>query len=234
MKIVVYADVHGNKYALENLMKTDDYKNADLRVFLGDAINMCPYPDECIDMIKNSGDIFLLGNHEIYSSSGIPYDDLGCFDDEKLQHIKYMAKKISKDNMKYIKALPKEYVCEVEKNGFYFVHYPWETDEVVFDDPDNEAPPTIKTANLFANIKQKYVFFGHSHKPSIVKKGNQTFVCVGTLGVRNPGNYVLVEADGKKVKILPKQIYFDYERLKREVLEENYPFAKEYIRRFED
>ena len=233
MKILVYADVHGNKYALENLMKTDDYKSADLHVFLGDAINMCPYPNECIDLIRKSGDIFLLGNHEIYSTSDVPYEDIGCFDDEKLQHIRYMSQKLSKANIKYIKSLPKEYVCAVGKNDFYFVHYPWQNELMACDDPDNEAAPTIKTANLF-DVKQKYVFYAHNHKPSIVKKGKQTFVCVGTLGVRNPGNYILINADEKNVKIEQKQIYFDYQKLKKEMLLLDYPFAKEYVRRFED
>lgn len=55
---MVYSDVHGNKYALEQLQATHDYKIADLRIFLGDAFAMCPYPNECLKAIFESGDVY--------------------------------------------------------------------------------------------------------------------------------------------------------------------------------
>ncbi len=74
MKILVYTDVHANKYALEELYKTEDYKHANLRVFLGDAIMMCPYPNECLKNIWDSGDVFILGNHDSYCAFGLPVE----------------------------------------------------------------------------------------------------------------------------------------------------------------
>ena len=62
MKILVYADVHGNKYALEELYKSDDYHNADLRIFLGDAFALRPYPNECLDELIR----ILVGGHVQY------------------------------------------------------------------------------------------------------------------------------------------------------------------------
>ena len=86
MKILVYSDVHGNKYALEELQKTQDYKNADLRVFLGDAVAMCPYPNECLEKIWQSGDVFLLGNHDSYCVYGLPEEEYAYFKADKKEH----------------------------------------------------------------------------------------------------------------------------------------------------
>ena len=83
MRILVYSDVHGNKYALEELQKTQDYENADLRVFLGDAVAMCAYPNECLEKIWQCGDVFLLGNHDSYCAYGLPEEEYAYFKADK-------------------------------------------------------------------------------------------------------------------------------------------------------
>ena len=75
MKIIVYSDVHGNKYALEELTKTDDYKTADKRIFLGDSVSFCAYPNECIEILKKSNDEILMGNHDVYCAFGIDEEE---------------------------------------------------------------------------------------------------------------------------------------------------------------
>lgn len=90
MKILVYSDVHGNKYALEELQETQDYKNADLRVFLDDAVAMFPYPNECLEKIWQSGDVFLLGNHDSYCAYGLPEEEYAYFKADKKEHQSYM------------------------------------------------------------------------------------------------------------------------------------------------
>ena len=71
MKILIYSDVHGNKDALEKLINHSEYKSADMRIFLGDIVSFCPYPNECINLLKNTNDIVLKGNHDVYCAHGI-------------------------------------------------------------------------------------------------------------------------------------------------------------------
>lgn len=204
MKILVYSDVHGNKLALETLINTKDYQNADLRIFLGDAVNGWCQSNDCVDMIIKNGDIYLCGNHEIYDSFGIPDEELVYFSNDYVEHIVNSSKTLSKTNREILKKLPKDYKFEVNGIKFYFTHFPWESNLLVVDNPDGQHSPTEKTAKLF-NRKEDYIIFGHNHKKSITKINNQMFVCVGELCKQNYISYCVIELyDQAKIKF--KQI----------------------------
>ena len=96
MKICVYSDVHSNLYALESLMQTDDYKSADLRIFLGDIVAVCPFPNECIENVLKSGDIWLMGNHDCYYAFGLPKEEFPYFQGERRKHQHYVKRIVKK------------------------------------------------------------------------------------------------------------------------------------------
>ncbi len=233
MKILVYTDVHANKYALEELYKTQDYKLANLRVFMGDAIMMCPYPNECLKNIWDSGDVFILGNHDSYCAFGLPVEEYIYFKADKKEHQDYMRKKILPEYIEKLKKMPKDFYFDCCGKRFYFTHYAWETERLIFDDPDAPKESTTKTAELFKNINADYIFFGHNHLPSEFECDNKKFFCVGSLGMAYPGNYLVVDVDDKGINIERKAIYFDVEKLKKEMLNENYPRALGYSKWFE-
>lgn len=233
MKILVYTDVHSNKYALEELQKSVDYNGADLRVFLGDAVMMCPFPNECLEKIWDSGDIFLLGNHDSYCAYGLPEEEFEYFKADKRQHQEYMRKKTLVEYIEKLKTMPKHFYFECLGNRFYFTHYAWETDRLVMDDPDDPNPPTIKTADLFKNIEADYIIFGHNHSPAEFECDDKRFICVGSLGMKFPGNYIIIDINKAGVNIERKKIYFNVEKLKKEMIDENYPRALGYSKWFE-
>ena len=45
MKICVFSDIHGNYDSLRLLLDSEDFKNADIRICLGDIVVMGPYPN---------------------------------------------------------------------------------------------------------------------------------------------------------------------------------------------
>lgn len=234
MKILVYSDVHGNKYALEKLQKTQDYKNADLRVFCGDGVMMCPYPNECLESIWGSGDVFVLGNHDSYCAYGLPKEWDQFFKADKKDHQSYMRNKTKPEYVEKLKTVPKEYWIEIEGKKFYFTHYAWQTDKLIMLDPDEPDAPTYKTGELFNDIEADYIIFGHNHKPAdFFYKGKQ-FLCVGSLGMKYPANYLIINIASGKVSIRHKKVKYDIERLKQDMIQENYPRAKNYIKWFDE
>lgn len=234
MKILIYADVHGNKYSLDALQKTQDYKSADLRVFLGDAVAMCPYPNECLKMIWESGDVFLLGNHDSYCAYGLPEEEFAYFKADKKQHQSYMRDKTLLEFREKLKTMPKDFYFECCGKRFYFTHYAWESERLVIDDPDDPNAPSIKTAELFKNVDADCIIFGHNHAPAQFECDEKMFVCVGSLGMKHPGNYVVVTIEEPGLVIERKEIGFDVEKLKAEMIEENYPRAVGYSKWFEN
>ena len=65
MKYLIFADVHGNLPALENVIKKE--KDVDGYVNIGDVVNYGPWSNECVDLISNLHNCTsILGNHEEY------------------------------------------------------------------------------------------------------------------------------------------------------------------------
>lgn len=233
MKILVYSDVHGNKYALENLQNSRDYKTADVRVFLGDAVMMCPFPNECLQNIWGNGDAFLLGNHDSYCAFGLPEDEFAYFKADKKAHQSYMGEKTLPEYKEKLATMPKDCYMNFFGKKFYFTHYAWETERLVMDDPDEPSAPTIKTAELFKNIKADYIIFGHNHKQSEFECDGKKFICVGSLGMKYPGNYIVINIDEAGVNFERKKIIFDVDKLKNDMIAENYPRALGYCKYFD-
>lgn len=233
MKILVYTDVHGNLYALNKLQHSKDYNDADLRVFLGDAVMMCPYPNECLENIWKSGDLFLLGNHDSYCAYGLPKEEFAYFKADKKKHQSYMRKKTLHKYIEKLKTMPKDYIFEIDDKKFFFTHYAWETEKLVMDDPDDPNAPTEKTGVLFKDVNADYIIFGHNHKPAQFDYMGKHFICVGSLGMKYPGHYIVINIEKGIVDIQRKILYFDVEKIKQDMLEENYPRAIGYSKWFQ-
>ena len=225
MKICVYADVHGNIYALNSLMKNKDYKNSDMRVFLGDAVAMCPYPNECMEKIFNSGDIWLMGNHDGYMAFGLPNEECPFFKGDKKAHIDYMRNLAKPEFIEKLRTLPKNYETVIFGKKLFFTHYIWESENIIADNIYYADVNYLHLNELFKNINADYIFYGHEHYPSLYT-GEKTFIDVGTLGMQYPGNYVMVEIDETNVKIEHKQITYDVKKLQDEIIKADYPRAK--------
>lgn len=234
MKILVYADIHGNKYALEQLQKLSDYKQADLRIFLGDVFAMCPYSKECFETLLKNNDILIMGNHDSYGAFGLPVEEWPYFNEIKVAHQKYMREKLGKELQAKLAKLPKNYRLKINDIEFYFTHYAWENDKFVKDDPDEPFAPSKNTAKLFSDINADYIIFAHNHQPSDFVDDKKKFVCVGSLGMKRVGNYVLIKIENNQVVVKHKKINCDIEKLIKEMREENYPAAENYIKWFDD
>ena len=226
MKICVYTDVHSNLEALENLRKTDDYKSADLRIFLGDIVAVCPYPNECIKTLLESGDIWLMGNHDCYYAFGLPKEENPYFQGDKRKHQRYVKKTVKKEYKKVFMSLPKTFRLQFGDKRLLFVHYPWETDRLVMDDPDVFNGQTLN--ELFAGFDENYIIFGHEHKSVYCKTNKATYIGVNALGVSHPGRYVMIDVDKNHFSFEEKKIDYDLAGLRKKMLEIDYPWAKEY------
>jgi len=228
MKICVYSDVHSNLEALENLRKTEDYKSADLRIFLGDIVAVCPYPNECIKTVLESGDVWLMGNHDCYYAFGLPREEFPYFKGDKRKHQRYVKRIIKKEYEKVFMSLPKSFQITVNGKKLYFVHYPWETQRLVMDELETYDENSLD--ELFKDVDADYIFFGHTHCSHFAKSKKATYVGVNALGVIHPGRYGIIEIDENKVTYTEKTINYDLKRLRKEILDANYPWAEEYTR----
>ena len=226
MKICVYSDVHGNIEALNKLMETDDYKNADLRLFLGDAVAMGPCPNECVKSIFESGDKWFMGNHDSYMAYGLPVEEYPFFRGDKKEHQAYMRSLVEDTYKEKIKALSKFEYFTFGNKKFYFTHYMWDNDILISDELKDNSIKNLN--NLFKGVEADYIVFGHEHSPFEVIGNKTSYICVGSLGMKYKGNYVMIDIEGNNVNIQHKQIDYDVKKVKKIMLERDYPRAKRY------
>ena len=231
MKILVFTDVHGNLSCLEALANTEDFKSADKIIFLGDVIIGCSRPNECINFLKNINCIKILGNNDFYISRHIPEVDMTEFSGEKLKQAEYMKSILTYENKKEILSWEMDYNLNIDNIKFYFTHYAWENynnDVNVVDSPIN---PTLQDREkAFKDIDTDYIIFGHEHKSNCFFGENKVYYCLGSLGLKSPSGYLLIEIENGEVKLQEKQIKHDINYEIELMDKAGYPYEKSKIK----
>lgn len=229
MKILVFSDLHGSLNALKELIKTDDFKYADKRIFLGDVAFGCSRPNECLKLIQQCDCECILGNNDFYITDYIPKSDEKTFNQNKMIQFEWMKKNIGEDGKRILKSWKKEITLKVNDKTLYFSHYAYNPN---CDDSIQEKPDIINFDSrfkMFEHIDADYYFLGHEHESNYYHDGNKHFYCVGTLGLKNPGSYVIINCEGNDITIEEKYIKFDiYEEIKL-MDEAGYPYDKNKI-----
>lgn len=233
MKIIVFSDAHGNFDALVKLSETEDFKTADKRVFLGDAVVMGPFSNECCEFLLKNDCVWILGNHDSYVAHGLPEEEFQYFKPDKIAHQAYVANLVLEKYKTIIKTLPKEYEISLGNKKLYFTHYVWETWNNVVDNPEESNLEDI--SKIFKDIDADFIVYAHEHHFSHFKDKNKEYVCVGSIGMVYPGHYTLIEIDDMfNVDFQHKTIDFDLRKFKQDILKENYPRAEKYAGFFDE
>ncbi len=230
MKILVFSDVHASLNCLKALVETEDYKSADKIVFLGDIVMGCSRPNECIEFIKNMDCVCLLGNNDDYICNHVPEVDWLEFDDIKREQYKYMDKLVSEENKKVLRSWNRELYLNVCGKTFYFTHYAWRIYDGELDIERNPKEICLESRKaMFGNINADYIFFGHEHDLNHFVDNNKMFYCVNTIGLENPGFYLVVNVSDENVCIEEKYVDYDINEEIELMDKAGYPYGKDKI-----
>jgi len=178
-KIAVISDIHSNVYALEAVLKDiDKRKNIDEIICLGDVIGYYPYPNECIELVKENCSICMLGNHD----AGVLGDEPSFyFNPTAYEMIVWTKKMLKKSNFKWLTTLPRKRTIERKKKSIFLVHgSPFRT----FDYFDAYSDKQWKTMldQAFEVTKTDVIMLGHTHIPVKVKDNSRLFLNPGSVG----------------------------------------------------
>ena len=225
MKILIFSDVHGSLNALNKLIETKDFQEADKRVFLGDVVFGCSRPLECLKLINKYNCDCVIGNNDFYIIDHIPKYEYEGFDEEKKIQFEWMKE----EGIKILKSWKKEITYKINNKTFHFSHFAYMDDNVTTQD----SPDIIDLngrKSMFEGIDADYFFFGHEHNSTYHHDDKKHYYCVGTLGLRNPSCYVVVNINNDDIKIEEKYIEFDIEEEIRLMDIAGYPYAKNKIK----
>lgn len=160
MRYLVLSDIHDNRTALERVLKEIPSLMPDKVVFLGDIIGYGAKPQECLDLAKKVGDVFILGNFEYALKDGIVPSPLIPTSFNPFQ---WTFDHMSEDNKNFIAQFKIEHV----ENGVSFYHAnPHQPEEFEYITNANEAD------RAFRYTKTSVTFVGHTHVPVLFAEGD--------------------------------------------------------------
>jgi len=158
MKIAIISDVHANLEALTACLKKIDELGADKIICLGDLVDYCAEPNECIELIKNNCDVVVMGNHD---EAQFEYDMPEGFSNHARISSIHTRSVIMPEYIEYFKSLPRVYKYE----NLLFVHGSPQAPE------DYRYVLTTEAAEQnFRAFDENICFIGHSHKPLIFEE----------------------------------------------------------------
>lgn len=155
MKIAVISDIHANLPALNATLKFLSTQKIDRIICLGDIVGYGPYPNECIELVKEHCQYVMLGNHD---QAALGMGDVNYFNEYALEVILWTRERLTAYNKGFLENLP----YSVSDDKRLYVHSsPFEPEEWHYILDEHEA-----RANLACTDAQ-LIFIGHSHIPLV-------------------------------------------------------------------
>ena len=170
MRYLIVSDIHSNKEALEAVLSSVRRKRWDKTIFLGDLVGYGANPNQAVDMLRSLRPLAAIrGNHDKVCS-GI--EDGELFNRIALEAAMWTRKKLTKSNLKWLKALPQGPM--VVDGTFAIAHgTPIDEDAYIFGE--------IEALNVFRNTDYSLCFFGHSHFPVVFGLSSEAITTVLTV-----------------------------------------------------
>lgn len=175
-KIVIISDIHGNSWALREVL--DDIKNKGIETIinLGDSLYGPLDPKGTFELLVENNVISISGNEDreiIENIESISNNET----------IEYVKSQIDKKVIDWLKSLPFDFVFE---NEIYCCHASPESDTTYLLESIHTDYISIKNNKeidaTLKNISQEIVVCGHSHVPRIVETFNKTIINAGSVG----------------------------------------------------
>jgi len=217
-KLVIISDVHANLHALEAVVA--DISDRGLRsaplCFLGDAVNMGPFPKEVIRLLSTLKPAFRVkGNHDRYVSSGLDRAGLGRYfrDPAGVDHALWTADALDREDKAWLADAPGKISFVLGGERFLCFH-------ASVDDDERSFQPAGETVNILC---------GHVHSPYAVSlPGGGLAVNPGSAGSPLDGNpsasyAVLTAGNGVSAEII--RVKYDVEAFCSALASKNAPWA---------
>ncbi len=185
MRIAIVSDIHGNLPAFTSTLSRIDTLAVDAIYCLGDILGYGPFPNECVDLVRERCTVVIKGNHDCGVTGETP---LSFFNEYGREAIIWTNDRITEQNRTYVEEL--EYV--------------WlnETLTLVHASPDDPPAWTYvftwrEARDCFSAFATDLCFIGHTHVPVVVgedstintfRRGVRFVINVGSVGQPRDGN----------------------------------------------
>jgi predicted phosphodiesterase len=187
MKIAVFTDVHGNRFALEAVLSDISSFKPDLILNLGDMVLGGADPVGALKLQLECGALMVRGNADEEVAN--PEPDL---EPARLEVVNWLRGLLTEDDLKTLEKLPT--MLEVANGEILACHgnleTPWDF-LMLIDNPQSftdYATPDQILSRIQNFPKAKVVLCGHSHRARNVTANGVQFVNVGSVSRQPDGD----------------------------------------------
>ncbi len=212
MRVLLLADVHGNRAALEAITEPHD-----VCLVLGDLVDYGPEPAACVEWARRHADAAVRGNHDHGVAQDVEVQGVGGFRFLTACTRPFSVAALNPCQRRYLADLPTSKIVNLEGWKFLLVH------ATPRDPMDEYAPPDPAFwAPRLAGLGVDYVCVGHTHQPYTLEVGKTVVINPGSVGLPRDGDpragYAVVTIDASGVKVELKRIEYPYDQTVRALL----------------
>ncbi len=230
MRIAVFSDTHSNLPALEKVISDARINGVDSFASLGDIVGYGPWPNECVDLIRDVCSISILGNHD---NVALKREQHEYFNPHARKAIEWTQSILTEQTKEYLGQLP----YFVRDEHIYFVHASPKSPADWFY--VNSLDDALENFDYF---RQTFCCIGHTHYPSIITKPDRDsfsvvegdyakilegkcLVNVGSVGQSRDGNskasYGIVDLETNEVTL--HRVDYNVKQVQSEMKNEKLP-----------
>ena len=178
MKVAILSDIHGNVFALQSVLNAVTKKGIDMLIVTGDFVGYYFWPVEVFKLLKDWNMVAICGNHDRMLENAVNDENYRFKVRKKYgTGLDIALDQLDKKTIKWLMNLPHSFEYETKDGNVLLCHgSPWDNDEYVYPDSDNESLSRYTTLNV------KWVIQGHTHYPMCKNTGDVTVINPGSVG----------------------------------------------------
>jgi len=220
MKIAILSDIHGNSWALHDVLEDIKSKKIETIINLGDSLNGPLDPKGTFNLLVENNVLSISGNGDRLILESLDSTS-------KFKTMEYVKTQIDNDVIDWLRNLPFELIM----NNIYCCHASPDSDTSYLLEnlkADHiEIKENSEIDKVLKDIKQEIVVCGHSHVSRIVKTANKIILNTGSVGLHaysdklpiphkmenfnSYARYSILTLSENSVKIEQVAIPYDYE-----------------------
>jgi len=187
MRILVVADIHANRAALDAISEPHD-----VCLCLGDTVEYGPDPAACVDWVRDNAHFGVRGNHDHGVVQNVDLFGVGGFRYLTMVTRPPTVAALSADQRRFLATSPTTQMLTLGGKRFLLVHAtPRDPlDEYTTSDPKAWEP-------RLHGIKADFVLVGHTHQQFSFPVGTITLLNPGSVGLPRDGDprarYAIIE-----------------------------------------
>lgn len=211
VRIALISDVHGNLPALKAVLDDIDQRNIDQLYCLGDLVDLAPWSNEVVSLIRQRKISCLMGNHDELIAFNLPIEPLkdksAQENEARHQAISHSLNTVSDSNKAFLASLPKHIQLNFEHQILHLTHAtPFGIADYVFEDDDQKLKACLLASG------SSILAVGHTHLSYIRQFEEGVIINLGSVGRTKErdakASYAILELNQKELSV--KIIKMDY------------------------